>query len=258
MLNLKEKKLLFDKNGFIIFEKLLKSETAFVHFDQVKREIVREYDSNYIKIKKLGGFMTGNLDLKPSKEIIKIWEILKELKISEAIKKLTNKALDEYDIKFAGNVSLPNKGDQFFHTDGPKSARKILIGVPIEDLKEIDGPTELVPGSHHKRISYWKFHFEKFFKKKVKLILDKGDIFIRESYIWHKGTKNRSKKLRIIILFVLSEKNSNFVKQDILNTTKFGDNMFEISFKGKIREIMSVYLPFFYFLYKLLVSFIKK
>ena len=52
---------------------------------------------------------------------------------------------------------------------GPKSARKILIGVPIEDLREIDGPTELIPGSHKQRISYWNFHLKKFFRKKSKI-----------------------------------------------------------------------------------------
>ena len=72
----------------------------------------------------------------------------------------------EYDIKYAGNVSLPNKGDQFYHTDGPKSAKKNTHQfVPIEDLNEIDGLTELIPGSHKQRISYWKFHLRKFLKK---------------------------------------------------------------------------------------------
>ena len=118
--------------------------------------------------------------------------------------------------------------------------------MPIEDLNEIDGPTELIPGSHIKKISYWKFHLEKFFKKKIKLVLKKGDIFIRESYIWHKGTKNNSTKLRIIILFILSEKN------------EFGDNMFEVSLYGKIKEMISVYLPFFYFVYKFFISIIRK
>ena len=258
MLNLKEKKLLFDKNGFIILENLLNNKNSFTLFDRVKSEIIDEYDSNYNEIKKLGGFLTGNLDLKPSKEIVKIWEILKESKISELLKELTNKGLNEYDIKYAGNVSLPNKGEQFYHTDGPKSARKILIGVPIEDINEIDGPTELIPGSHKQRISYWKFHLRKFLKKKMKLILNKGDIFIRESYIWHKGTKNKSRKLRIIILFILSEKNPNYINQDILDNIKFGDNMFKVSIKDRIREFVSIYLPIFYFLYKLIISFIRK
>ena len=97
---------------------------------------------------------------------------------------------------------------------------KILIGVPIEDLNEIDGPTELISGSHKQRISYWKFHLRFFFKKKIKLILNKGDIFIRESYIWHKGTKNKSNKLRTIILFILSEKSPNYINQDILRKCK--------------------------------------
>ena len=60
----------------------------------MKNEIIMEYNSNYTEIKKLGGFLTGNLDLKPSKEIVKIWAILKELKISEIISELTNKSLN--------------------------------------------------------------------------------------------------------------------------------------------------------------------
>ena len=93
----------------------------------------------------------------------------------------------------------------------------------------------------------------------MKLILNKGDIFIRESYIWHKGTKNKSRKLRIIILFILSEKNPNYINQDILDNIKFGDNMFKVSIKDRIREFVSIYLPIFYFLYKLLfISFIRK
>ena len=46
-----------------------------------------------------------------------------------------------------------------------KVQEKYLIGVPIEDLNEIDGPTELIPGSHKQRISYWKFHLKNFLKK---------------------------------------------------------------------------------------------
>ena len=47
MLNLKEKKLLFDKNGFIILENLLNNKNSFTLFDRVKSEIIDEYDSNY-------------------------------------------------------------------------------------------------------------------------------------------------------------------------------------------------------------------
>ena len=258
MLNLDEKKLLFEKKGFIILENLLHTKTAYTNFDQVKKEVYHSYGSNYDKIKLLSGFITGNLDLKPSKVILRVWEDLKEQGISEVIKKLTNKSLNDFDLKYAGNISLPKKGNQFYHTDGTKRPRKILIGVPIEDLNEIDGPTELIPGSHIHKISYWKFHLEKFFKKKIKLVLKKGDIFIRESYIWHKGTKNNSTKLRIIILFILSEKNENYSRQEILNNVEFGDNMFEVSLYGKIKEMISVYLPFFYFVYKFFISIIRK
>lgn len=259
MLNLEEKKLLFDKNGFIVIEEILAVESSFRYFEQVKAEVNQEYDLNYKEIKHLGGFLTGNLDLKPSNLILKIWNILEERNLPNIIKKLTGKELKNFQVKYAGNISLPNKGNQFYHTDGPKKARKILIGVPIENLEELDGPTELLPGSHNQRVSYWKFHLQKFFKEKKKLVLKKGDIFIRESYIWHKGTKNKSNKLRTIILFILSEKKDNSLKsQDILEKIKFGENMFSTNYKGRIKEVVSVYLPLLYFFYKLIISIIKK
>ena len=97
MLNLK-KKILFDKNGFIVLKNLLNSQSSFTHFEYVKNAIINEYNFNYTEIKKLGGFLTGNLNLKPSKEIVKIWQTLREFKISEIIKELTNKSLDNFDV----------------------------------------------------------------------------------------------------------------------------------------------------------------
>jgi len=258
MLNLKKKKLFFDQNGYTVIENILSDKSSYSYFDKVKNEINEDYHVNYDRIKKLGGYITGNLDLKPSMVILDIWSQLKKKNISEILEKLTTKSLANYDIKYAGNVSFPNKGDQFYHTDGPKKSKKILIGVPIQDLDENNGPTELIPGSHNIKISLHKFYLEKILKKKVKLILNKGDIFIRESYIWHKGTKNNSNSLRIVVLFILSEKNINFKNQQILEKIKLSDNMFHSSFSGKIREFISVYLPIIYFFYKIILSIIKK
>ena len=79
--------------------------------------------------------------------------------------------------------------------------------------------------------------FKKIFKKKDNfLILNKGDIFIKKAIYGIKEQKIKSIKLRIIILFILSEKNPNYINQDILDNVKFGDNMFEISIKDKLEK----------------------
>jgi hypothetical protein len=96
--------------------------------------------------------------------------------------------------------------------------------------------------------------------KKKKLILEKGDIFIRESHIWHKGTKNKNNKLRTVLLFILSEKknDSHLVKQNIHEKIKFGENMFQTNTRGYLKEILSIYFPIIFVLIKVVLSILKR
>tara|TARA_Y100000590_G_scaffold6631_1_gene8600 strand:- start:3684 stop:4466 length:783 start_codon:yes stop_codon:yes gene_type:complete len=260
MTNLDKVKFFFNKNGYIILPKFLVSEFYDKSFEKVNSEVNDEYLSNYKQIKKLGGFLTGNLDLLPSQIILDIWTEIRKSNINEIFKHIFDKNIENFDVKFAGNISIPKKGSQLYHTDGPKKSRKILIGVPIEDLNEIDGPTELIPGSHIDQIPFWQFYLTKFSKEKKKIILEKGDIFIRESHIWHKGTKNKNNKLRTVILFILSEKknDSHLVKQNIHEKIKFGENMFQTNASGYLKEVLSVYFPIIFALIKIALSIFRR
>ena len=253
-------KFFFDNNEYVVLENYLRSDLFLKYSEKIQSEVNSEYTNNLNEIKKLGGYLTGNLDLIPSEDIYLIWKELKKNNFKEIFKLLIDDNLEDYDITFRGNISIPNKGSQFFHTDGPIKSRKILIGIAISNVNEIDGPTVLIPGTHKKQVEFWKFYLTKFFQNKKKIILKKGDIFIRESHIWHKGSKNKSNKLRTQLLLVLTKKKNNEkpIKQIFGKSIKFGPNMFGTSFKEKIKEFLSVYFSIIFFLSRIFMSIFKK
>ncbi len=260
MINLSKIKFFFDTKGYVIIENYLNSDLFLKCTKKIHSEVNSEYSNNLSQIKKLGGYLTGNLDLIPSEDMSTIWNEIKKNNFKEVFKKLLDEELENYKVTFRGNISLPNKGSQFYHTDGPIKSRKILIGIAISDVNKIDGPTVIIPGSHKKQIKFWKFYLTKFFKKKDDIILKKGDIFIRESHIWHKGSKNKSNKLRTQLLFVLTKKDNNFKdeKKVFNKQVKFGENMFGTSFKEKMREFVSVYFSSIYFILRFIISIFKR
>ena len=259
MSNFNQLKFLFENNGYVVLRNFLKSKIFFKTSDKILEQINNEFIYNLKEIKKLGGYLTGNLDLVPSIDFKTIWNELVDNDIGKVFKEIIGEDIQNYDVTFRGNVSLPKKGDQFYHTDGPLKSRKILIGIAIKNIELIDGPTVLIPGSHKKQVKFWKFYSNFFFKKKKKLTLKRGDIFFRESHIWHKGSRNRGSELRTQLLFVLKKKNITSIEKNINfnNKIKLATNMFGTTLKEKFREFISVYLPFLYIIYQIFFSIFK-
>ena len=81
------------------------------------------------------------------------------------------------------------------------------------------------------------------------MCLSVGDIFIREAFIWHRGTKNNSKDPRILVNFIISVNKNKDLNYDANHEISFFDNMFSSDFRGKVKEFIDVKLrPFYFFI----------
>jgi len=254
-------KIFFEKNGFIKLNIKIKSK----NFDKLCDEIIEEtnefYLKNFDKIKKLGGYLTGNLELLPSKKLIHIWKILCNRSFKKTFKDIFGKKISDFDVKFSGNIVLPKKGYQHFHTDGPLRSKKIILNVAVHDIDTSNAPTEILINTHNRKMKYWEFYFLEFFKKKKRKLLkmQKGEVVIRNHSIWHRGTRNNSKNLRILLLFQLTEKKlHNKFTQIINKDLMIGENQFKSSFKQNLKESISIYLAPLYIFYRIITSFFKK
>ena len=84
-----------------------------------------------------------------------------------------------------------------------------------------------------------------------------GDIFIREAFIWHRGTRNNTNDSRVLINFIISEHKNKNLNYNLSDDLSFFDNMFESNFRGKIKEFINVRLKPLYFFYKFFRSFLN-
>ncbi len=170
-----------------------------------------------------------------------MYKLLFTSKFVSKIESIVENKLTEYDIFFGGNICLPNKGDQIFHTDGAFKKEMYLISVATQEINIENGPTEICEGSSLKRVNFWEFYFSK--KKINKLLMKKGDVLIRKHSLWHRGTKNKSSKPRMLINFALTPKKK--IKQQLINSKKFKilPNFFKNNFKERINEIIYTYFP---------------
>ncbi len=255
--NSTEKKF-FEKNGYIQLSSKINNED----FDRLCGQIIFEtnkfYSENLNKIKNLGGYLTGNLELLPDKKLTDIWNIICDKDFENTFEDITGKKLFNFNVKCSGNIVLPNKGYQHFHTDGPLKSNKIILNLAIHDIDLSNGPTQIIPGTHNRHIEYWKFYFNEIFNKKIFLEMKKGDLVIRNHSIWHRGTKNKSKNLRILLLFALTEKSfDKKFSQKINENLIIGENQFKSSFMQKFKEVFSIYLSPIYIFYRIISSLVK-
>jgi hypothetical protein len=248
----------FDKNGFIKISNFINDKDFYKLCENIDKEINLKFIKNEKKLSKLGGAMIGNININSGYHGNSIWSYLQKNNINKIIEQLTGLVENSYEVFFGGNLLFhyPKSSNQLFHTDGTKHPRKVIITIGLDEINNQNGPTEIYKGSHNEKLPYWKFLFKYMFKEKYKLNLHKGDIFIREAFIWHRGTKNKSNKNRTLINFIISEK-----KNELLDYKKknediyFFDNMFGSDLKGKIKEFINTNLLPLYFLYRFFKSF---
>ena len=248
----------FKKNGYIQLPNKINNKDFDILCDQIIFETNKFYSENLDKIKNLGGYLTGNLELLPDKKFTDIWNVLCNKDFENTFEDIIGKKLSDFNIKCSGNIVLPNKGYQHYHTDGPLKSNKIILNLAIHEIDLNNAPTQIIPGTHNRDIKYWKFYLNEIFNKKIFIKMKKGDVIIRNHSIWHRGTKNRSKNLRILLLFALTEKSlDKKFSQEINKNLIIGENQFKSSYKQKFKEIFSIYLAPIYIFYRIISSLIK-
>ena len=160
------------------------------------------------------------------------------------------------DIYFGGNLCLPNKGKQLFHTDGTFNQEMYMVSIATENITLNNVPTEVFKGTNNKKLKYWQFFFSK--KNIEKLILKKGQISIRKHNLWHRGTKNNSSDPRLLLSYVLTPKKEKIPIKT--NSDKFTimPNFFKNNLKGRFHETIYSYFSFIIIFFKIIFSLFKR
>ncbi len=102
----------------------------------------------------------------------------------------------------AGNLNLPGSVHQNYHIDGEFARRSMIVNLCLTATDDSNGATELVPASHRHELGYWRFRRQGWAARAIRPALAVGDVLIRPSNLWHRGTPNRSEFPRPMAAFV--------------------------------------------------------
>ncbi len=241
----------FKENGYLIIKEFLSENKKFLnHSNKINKLINQKLKK--ININNFGGNLIGNINVYPGEYGKKIFQLLKDRGLNKIIKNCTGMDLKNFDIFYGGNLNLPHRHKQHFHTDGGYNDKMLIVTIATSDVKIESGPTEIVLKSHKRKYSYLDFLLSK--KKIKKLLLSKGDLLIRKHSLWHRGTINYSKNPRFQIAFMLFDKKRKFKQKIFKKKLYFFNNFFENTLVGKLKEYVYVYLKPIYILYKLIYS----
>ena len=249
----------FQNNGYLIKKKFLKSKRFYSICNNLNNDIEKKFSKK--NLNKLGGFIAGNLNVNPGPFGKPILKLLLKNGLAKILKEISGKNINNFTMSVGGNLTIPNKYAQYFHMDGDYQDLFYFVSVATSNVYKADGPTEIVLGGHKKELPYWKFLIKK--KKIKKLILSRGDLIIRRSNLWHRGTVNYSNKNRYIIAYLF------FEKKDKNNPGKITDNYFPKKIKitnnffgnnisQKIFEYFYIYFGFLFVTWRFFCSFFIK
>lgn len=246
-------KNVFDKKGYAIFNTKLKENYKFNSIiKKIEKDLLRQSKKKFLN--NLGGFIMGNLNVNQGNYGLKLFSLVFKKNLIKIFEKIAGNKINNFDVLYGGNLSLPNKGSQLFHTDGSYNQDMYLISFATEDITKKNGPTEICLGTSAKPFKYWEFFISK--KKKKMIFLKKGQVLIRKHNLWHRGTTNYSDKPRLLLSFILTPKKRN-LKIDYYKKLTILPNFFSSNYKGKFHEIMYVHFGKILIFFKLFVSIIR-
>lgn len=122
--------------------------------------------------------------------------------LNEIVDNLLNETAIIYD--FFGLLNIDQKNASHhrnkFHQDqaylgGIRAS--ILIIIPLIDFIEKVGPTEIIPCSHLFKNKPSQEFIESNY---IKLIAKKGEVFVVDASVWHRGGDNKTQKIRPAII----------------------------------------------------------
>jgi hypothetical protein len=248
----------FAENGFVILRDVVSKEKLAELNAKVQDEFERLNRSGSLAT--IGGMVTGHLNCFPGVAAKPICETLEERGIVDLLRSFIRRSLTTPLIGL--NLNLPGSVIQHYHADSQFTEEFMIANIATVDTDLTNGAIEVVPGSHKESHPYWRFVVEGMARRGVRLPLERGDVLLRTSNLWHRGMPNRSATPRPMATFSYLAKSTEEQPPDPfeLNGGKvmFNENWYSSDRLGRLRERVFVASPGTFAAYRFVSSLIGK
>jgi ectoine hydroxylase-related dioxygenase (phytanoyl-CoA dioxygenase family) len=198
---------LYLKNGYLVIEDIIDSETCDKLIELVNFHIAKERASNK------GGYIYGDGNMQRIYNLVTkdfdFRRLLEHPIIHGVMRKIFHREnfhSKYYLTSYHANVLGPEAKSQIWHIDAnvpdplPDWNIRVNVNFLVQDYTSKNGATEVIPGSH-----LWRRkpnHQEAIGNNSSGVAIEapKGSVIIWHGYLWHRSGQNMSKNNRIALL----------------------------------------------------------
>lgn len=191
----------FAEQGYVLLRGALPAKLCSDYGNAVIAEYRRLTDAGWSFTS--SGRLAGHLNLAQGPSGRELLKGLEEAGVPRLIADLAPEPLAL--AQAAGNLNLPGSAAQDYHIDGDFAERTLIANICLVPTDERNGATALVPASDRAAMPYWRFRSERWAARAVRPALQPGDVLIRPSTLWHRGTPNLSDQPRPMAAFVWAD-----------------------------------------------------
>lgn len=188
----------FASQGYLILPGALPAEPCEAFGASVLAEYDRQIEAGWSFSG--AGSLAGHLNIRMGERGRELLALVQEAGIAALVAELAGGPVALRQA--AGNLNLPGSCMQDFHMDGLFADRMFIANVCLTATERSNGATEIVPGSDFQELSYWRLARDGWRTRSVRPELLPGDVLIRPSNLWHRGTPNRSGAARPMAGFI--------------------------------------------------------
>lgn len=201
-----------------------------------------------------GGSYSGHLNCFPGELSRFFYDEIAEAGLVDAIRALRPHASN--DVRATLNFNLPGSVEQHYHIDGLYAEEFLICNVAVVDTDLVNGAIDMLPGTHRQFYKFWQYALQRKYRLSTRLPMQRGDVLVRKSTVWHRGMPNRSSTPRPMMSLTFGEtcapEGDPFQVHD--GKMFFYANWFSTSRLGRLRERVFVAAPLSYSAYRFVKS----
>jgi hypothetical protein len=202
-----------------------------------------------------GGLISGHLNCFPGEGARFVYETLQDHGIVDLVRAITPRQFESHSVRC--NVNLPKSVAQHNHIDGTFLQRFTVVNIAAMDTDLVNGAIELIPGTHKKYYPFWRFALERLGRFAKRIPMNRGDVLIRASTLWHRGMPNESSAPRPMLAMTFGDIHEREDADPFKangGQIAFYENWYRPTHLGRLRERTFVVAPFTYDAYRFVSS----
>ncbi len=181
-----------DTDGFCVLRGLLPADAALRYGEAILAEYARLQEAGWSFTG--GGHIEGHLNVKPGGPSLELVEAAEHAGLADLISQLAGEPMEL--VRMAGNLAMPKSHAQNYHPDTNLAEQTWVVNIALVPTSPANGAMALIAGTQLLGENYAQFRKARLDRKAEQPTMEPGDILLRLSSVWHRGTHNPSDSAR--------------------------------------------------------------